>query len=222
VLWVGGFAHEFDEMARIMSEDLGKRLQVELTVVKDGAFLDAPGVKPDVIIMNHCFEGPEGVLTEAQQAKLLEAVKGGGGVVGVHASYYSFVKWDAFRELFGARFTQHGSSDVRIAVWMVDRKHPITRPLAAGFEVTSELYESTPLAKDCRLLAVAREEGKEREWPSVWTRMHGKGRVVAILPAHFPEAYRNEEFQKLIANSVLWAARRAVKTAPAKETDHDR
>jgi type 1 glutamine amidotransferase len=177
-------------------------------VVRDGTFLDsaAPG-KLDVIIMNHCFESADGVLSEPQQRKLLDLVREGVGVVAVHASYYSFVAWNEVREVYGARFTQHGSSEVEVQVRLVDREHPITRGLPETFSVRTELYQSTPLARDCRLLAQAKETGTDQWWPSAWTRQHGAGRVVVILPAHWPEAYRLAEFQRLIANSTLWAAR---------------
>jgi type 1 glutamine amidotransferase len=128
--------------------------------------------------------------------------------VAVHASYYSFLDWEAVHELYGPRFTQHGSSDVNVTVRFTDRAHPITRDLPETFSVRTELYESTPLPEDCRLLAMAREEGKAQEHPSVWTREYEAGRVVTILPAHWPEAYRVPEFQQLIANSVLWAGHR--------------
>jgi len=208
VLWVGGFAHDFDAFAAVTQEFLPARVPIELAVVRDGGFLDAPEAAAlDLIVMNHCFEKAEGVLTEAQQQKLLDVVRGGVGVVAVHASYYSFVEWDAVRELYGARFTQHGSSEVNVDVRFVDRGHPITRDLPETFRVRTELYESTPLAEDCHVLAMAREEGTDKEHPSVWTREFGAGRVVTILPAHWPEAYRVPEFQQLIANSVLWAAK---------------
>ena len=58
------------------------------------------------------------------------------------------------------------------------------------------------------LLATAADEGATTAHPSVWTRNYGKGRVVTILPAHWPDAYNVKEFQQLIANSVLWAAGR--------------
>jgi type 1 glutamine amidotransferase len=51
----------------------------------------------------------------------------------------------------------------------------------------------------------------------VWTREHGKGRVVTILPAHWPEAYRVAEFQQLIANSTRWAAARRDEPQPPEE-----
>jgi type 1 glutamine amidotransferase len=218
VLWVGGFAHDFDAFAAIITEFLPKRVPIELEVVRDGSFLDAPTADQlDAIVMNHCFESAKGVLTEAQEQKLLGLVRGGVGVVAIHASYYSFLDWEAIRELYGARFTQHGSSEINVVARMVDRSHPITRNLPETFTVRTELYESTPLAEDCHVLAMAHEEGSDREHPSVWTRLYGKGRVVTILPAHWPDSYRVEAFQQLIANSVLWAGHRDPPEAPQEK-----
>lgn len=217
-LWVGGFAHDFDAFAAITADFLPKQVPIEMEVVRDGAFLDAPEADElDVIVMNHCFEAAEGVLSDGQKQKLLDLVRGGVGVVAVHASYYSFLDWEPIYELYGTRFTQHGSSEINVDVRMVDRSHPITRDLPGTFRVRTELYESKPLAEDCHVLAVACEEGKDQEHPSAWTRAYGTGRVVTILPAHWPEAYEVPEFQKLIANSTLWAAGRL----PEPETDQE-
>jgi type 1 glutamine amidotransferase len=206
VLWVGGRAHDFDAFAEIMTDFLPERIPIDIEVVRDGSFLDSPQAQElDVIIMNHCFESADGVLTEGQQSKLLETIRTGTGVVAVHPSYYSFVKWDQVREIYGAKFIKHGDVDIMIEVRVTDRNHPITKALPESFEVHSELYESTPLAADCHLLAVAKEKGTEIEHPSVWTKKYGHGRVVTILPGHWPDAYHSKDFQKLIAESVRWA-----------------
>jgi type 1 glutamine amidotransferase len=207
VLWVGGFAHDFDAIADVLSASLPERIPVDITVARDGCFLDA-AERPDVIIMDHCYKSTEGVINKAQQGRLLEWVRGGVGVVAIHASYYSFLEWDAYHELYGARFVKHGAVDVTLAVRTVDERHPIMKGLADRFEVVSELYESTPLADDCHVLAVAKEVDGTSEYPSVWVRKYGKGRVVTILPGHDPAAYKGEAFQKLIASSVVWAAGR--------------
>jgi type 1 glutamine amidotransferase len=145
------------------------------------------------------------VLTEGQKSKLLEFIRSGKGVVAIHASYYSFLEWDQCREIYGAKFINHDDVDIMIEVRVTDRDHPITEGLPEYFEVHSELYQSTPLAADCHLLAVAKEKGTETEYPSVWARKYGHGRVVTILPAHWPDAYRSKHFQKLIIQSVNWA-----------------
>jgi type 1 glutamine amidotransferase len=203
---VGGFAHDFDAFAEIMTGFLPKQVPVDIEVVRDGSFLDSPQARGlDVIIMNHCFKSAEGVLTEDQRGKLLKTVRSGTGVVAVHASYYSFVKWDQCREIYGAKFITHGDVDIMIEVRVTDRDHPIMEGLPESFEVHSELYQSTPLAADCHLLAVAKEKGTEAEYPSVWTRKYGDGQVVTILPAHWPDSYHSKDFQKLIVQSTSWA-----------------
>lgn len=218
VLWTGGFAHDFDAIAEITREFLPRQMPIDIRVVRDGMFLDE-GKLPDLIIMNHCIESAEGVLTEAQQKTLLDAVRGGVGVVAIHASYYSFVKWPEFRELFGATFTQHAESDIQIEVRVVDPEHPVATGVPATFEVHSELYESTPLAQGCRLVAVAKQVGTDKEWPSVWTREYGEGRVVTVLPAHWPDAYRVDAFQRLIASACLFAVGRDAAAEAAEEAE---
>jgi len=209
VLWIGGFAHDFEAAAKILIEGLEKLIPIEIKVVRDGSFLDSADAKHlDVILMHHCYKSVKGVITAKQQQRLLELVRGGVGVVGIHASYYSFLEWDEVHEFYGARFIKHGASEAVLVVRTVDKKHPITRELADSFEVVSELYESTPLAKDCHVLARAKEKGTAKEQPSVWTRLYGTGRVVTILPGHWPDSYKVAGFQKLIASSVLWAAGR--------------
>ena len=206
VLWVGGFAHDFDAFSEIMTDFLPKRIPMDIEVVRDGAFLDSPEARGfDVIIMNHCFKSANGVLTQVQKSKLLEFIRRGKGVVAIHASYYSFVEWDQCREIYGAKFINHDDVDIMIEVRVTDRDHPIVEGLPESFELHSELYQSTPLTADCHLLAVAREKGTETEYPSVWARKYGHGRIVTILPAHWPDAYRSKHFQELIVQSVNWA-----------------
>ena len=206
VLWVGGFAHDFDAFADIMTGFLPKQIPIDIEVVRDGTFLDSPDVsKLDVIIMNHCFKSAEGVLTEAQKTNLLELIRSGTSVVAVHASYYSFPEWDQCREIYGAKFIDHDEVDIMLEVRVTDQDHPVTQGLPESFETHSELYQSTLLSADCHLLAVAKEKDADTEYPSVWTRKYGQGRVVTILPAHWPDAYHSKPFQKLIAQSISWA-----------------
>jgi type 1 glutamine amidotransferase len=206
VLWVGGYAHDFDAFAQIMTDFLPKHIPMDIEVVRDGGFLDSPQARRlDVIIMNHCFKSAEGVLNETQKSGLLEVIRGGVGVVAIHASYYSFPEWDQCRQIYGATFIKHEDVDIMIEVRVTDKNHPVTRKLPESFETHSELYQSTPLAADCRLLAVAKEKGTRQEYPSVWTKKYGDGRVVTILPAHWPDSYRSRDFQKLIVEGVRWA-----------------
>ena len=203
VLWLGGFAHDFKSVGEILSEALPRQRPMKMSVAWNGDFLDAPQ-RPDIILMYHCHKSAKGVLTEAQKDKLLTMVKEGVGVVAVHASYYSFLKWDEYHRFYGARFIKHGKSEARLRVTPVQKSHSIFKGLDKPLEVVSELYESTPVPRDCDVLAHSQETGKGKPQPSIWTRTYGKGRIVTILPGHWPDNFRKAPFQRLILNSMTW------------------
>jgi type 1 glutamine amidotransferase len=209
VLWIGGFAHDFEPAAEIIADDLRQRMEIDIQIVDNAAWLDEPeAAKLDVIVMHHCFKQAEGNITEAQLQKLFALVRGGAGVVGLHASYYSFPEREDMRELFGTRFIKHGPSEAIAVVRTIEPDHAMMKGLTPSFEVTTEVYESEPLAESCQVLAMAKEKDKKAEHPSVWTLTYGEGRVVTILPAHWPKSFEQEDFQALIASGTLWAAGR--------------
>ncbi len=226
VLWLGGFAHEFKTVGAILSEALPRQLPMKMSIAWNGDFLDAPE-RPDVILMYHCHKSAKGVLTGPQQGKLLTMVREGVGVVAVHASYYSFLKWDAYHRFHGARFIKHGKSEARLRVTPARKQHPLFKGLDTPFELVSELYQSTLVPEDCHVLAHSQEtrDGKVRgkPQPSVWTRTYGRGRVVTILPGHWPKNFRMAPFQRLILNSMVWAAPgEGVEAATAIELNPER
>jgi len=213
VLWIGGHSHDFEAIAKIMTDFLPKQAPIEIEVVRDGSFVDSAGAEHlDVILMNHCYNSAEGVLNEKQKQNLLKLVHDGTGIVAIHASYYSFTDWNEYHDkFFGARFIRHGKVDVILEVTITDKEHPITKNLDDSFEAHSELYQSSPIPKDCRILAYSKEKGQAESFPSVWVNNYGRGRIATILPAHWPDTYRLAAFQRLITASTLWAMRRPEK-----------
>jgi putative heme-binding domain-containing protein len=206
VLWLGGFAHEFRDVGGILGEALPQQRPMKISVAWDGDFLDA-AERPDGILMYHCHKSTKDILTEAQKDKLLKVVKEGVGVVALHASYYSFLEWDEYHKFYGARFIEHGKSDARLRVTPVQKQHPIFKGLDEPLEVVSELYQSTPVPKDCDILAHSQEIGQGNPQPSIWTRTYGKGRIVTILPGHYADNFRKVPFQRLILNSMDWVTK---------------
>ena len=201
-LWLGGFAHDFKSVGGILSEALPRQRPMKISTAWNGDFLDAPE-RPDVILMYHCHKSTKDILTETQKDKLLAVVKEGVGVVALHASYYSFLKWDEYHKFYGARFIKHGKSEARLRVTPIEQ-HAIFKGLDKPLKIVSELYQSTPVPKDCHVLGHSQEIGRGKPQPSIWTRTYGKGRIVTILPGHFADNFRKAPFQRLILNSMDW------------------
>lgn len=205
VLWTGGFAHDFKAVSDCLTSSLGQYIDADITIARDAGFLDQSQARPDLVVMYHCHTSANGVLNAAQKECLLNWVREGMGVVALHASYYSFANWDDVHFFYGPRFVKHGDSKARLVVSIVDPTHPVTKGGDPEIELISELYESTSLPPDCHVLATSQEKGSQQKQPSVWTRQYGKGRIVTILPGHWPENFKVAAFQKLIARSMRYA-----------------
>ena len=54
------------------------------------------------------------------------------------------------------------------------------------------------------VLARAREEGKD--WPQVWAKEAGRGRVVGLIPGHYSWTFDDPLFRVLLLRSMAWAA----------------
>ena len=55
VLWIGGFAHDYDAYAKIISETVPKHVPIEIEVVRDGGFLDRPAIASILSLLTHPF-----------------------------------------------------------------------------------------------------------------------------------------------------------------------
>ncbi len=163
----------------------------------------------------------------AEQA-FVAAVRGGVGVVVVHAANNAFVGWSEYEAIVGDMWregrTSHGVYH-RFDVEIVDREHPITRTLAKLRAHPDELYHGlvrTP-GTDYRTLAVAysapESKGSGRLEPVLFVGNYGQGRVVHTPLGHvWPgdgasrATFEDPQLAELVVRATEWAATGEVKT----------
>jgi type 1 glutamine amidotransferase len=151
------------------------------------------------------YGGPQ--TDELQERAIENFVDQGGGVVALHhASANSSKSW---LQLIGGRFAGHPPiSEVEVIV--AEGKHPITAGVEDRFKIFDEAYRHNSVAKNRTILARLKERpGDKKPDPNLeilWTREVGKGRVVYNALGHGPEAWTNPNWQKLVVQSILWAA----------------
>lgn len=157
---------------------------------------------------------------DAERA-FLEAVRGGTGVVVLHAANNAFEGWSEYEELVGYLWregTSHGSFhafDVR----MEDAEHPLTRDRADIVAHPDELYHGLVHLHDAQhaVLATAFSDpaygGSGRREPVLFAGAYGAGRVAHTPLGHvWPgdersrASYADEAFQRLVVQMVEWAA----------------
>ncbi|MFE5301728.1 ThuA domain-containing protein [Streptomyces sp. NPDC056632] len=152
------------------------------------------------------------VLTDAGRTAFEAYVRGGGGLLAVHAAANAEPDWPFYGELLGTRFDGH--PELQPGAVCVDAPdHPATAPLPGRWEWTDEWYNFTahPRAAGVRVLARADETSYRggtlgADHPLVWCRdaAPDRGRVLFTALGHAAEAYTHPVFRAHLAGALRW------------------
>ena len=150
-----------------------------------------------------------------EQAKknLINFVKNGKGFFVQHLATASFAKWEEFGKLCGRYWVMRKSGHGPRAVFkaeITEKEHPITAGLQ-DFDVDDELYAKLQGDGEINVLVTADSDWSKKTEPLVFTRKHGKGRVVHNAFGHDRKALMTPDVRKIIVRGVEWAATGKVK-----------
>jgi type 1 glutamine amidotransferase len=216
--------------------DLTGKFDVRVTETPDG--VTGETLKPyDVLVANYC--GPRWS-PQAEKA-VEEFVRGGKGLVAVHAASYSFGEtsvlsenmgrtelfqppWTQWGQMVGAVWsdadpkTGHAQRHAYEVKWQ-DARHPISAGLPATFRISDELYHNFRMKPGVHVLASAFDSpkigGNGKDEPLLWTNYYGQGRVFHTALGHDLDAMQSPGFTVTYARGVEWTARDRV-TLPAR------
>jgi type 1 glutamine amidotransferase len=137
-------------------------------------------------------------------AALLEAVRDGKALIGIHCATDSFTNNPEFVAALGAQFRTH-PAQIDVAVEFLEPRHPITEGLKP-FTVHDELYlfRNYDSAR-VRLLAQTRSVDDDGPVPVCWVREEGAGRVFYLSLGHNPEVMADPAWQVLFQRGTQWA-----------------
>ncbi len=131
---------------------------------------------------------------------LIEFVRDGNGLVGIHTAIATNPTSEPLGKLLGARIIKGVIAPHTI--YVTDVEHPIARG-TKGFEIDDELYV-TQKKSDYRPFLATRHEDKEL--PMGWSRNEGKGKVVYLGNGHTPGGLTHPKFKELLVRSVKFVA----------------
>ena len=157
-----------------------------------------------------------GTLTPEQQADLLAYVHDDGkGLVVGHAGILAFFEWPEFDQLTGARFGGEFMNEARVIV------EDLAFPGADAFGGASFTFtEQHPIVKEPyardlvhvimridpeSIPAEQRMKRPDDDFPVVWSREYGKGRVFNIGWGHLESTWDDPRFQQMVLSGILWA-----------------
>ena len=211
--------HGYRRQAYLLQKLLEDTKQLQVTISEDAAILETPALaKYDLIVAMADRRDPEFRFTEGQQKALIQFVHDGKGLFSLHGFCCAEQHWrPEMRDMLGGVLSHVGTPDTKVKfgkypLKIADSSHPITQG-AKDFEHEDELYyELQTQGEPIKPLVSAVYEGKE--WPVLWTREFGKGKVCVSVFGHCgvqaksKDPLEHEPFQRLVVRGVLWTAGR--------------
>jgi type 1 glutamine amidotransferase/HEAT repeat protein len=201
-----GFKHDAIPYAAKMLELMGKKTGAfEAEVGDDMALFKPESLRRFDAV---CFDNTTNLTftDPALRKSLMDWVKGGKGVIGIHAATDNFNTWPEAAEMMGGTFDNHPwTGDGTWKVVLEDPKHPLMESFhGQGFSINDEIYriKQINLRKHHRVLMAldAKDEhnraangvrNSDKDLPISWIGTWGKGRVFYCSLGHNKEIYWN-------------------------------
>ena len=141
-----GFPHDsipyWDKALVMMGQKTGA---YRATVSYDMAMLKPENLhKFDALVLNNTTRLK--IEDSVIQKGLLDFIKGGKGIMGIHAATDNFYNWPEMQEIMGGKFTGHPwTSGFTVAVKLDDPDHPLMKAFKGkGFKIKDEIYLTDP------------------------------------------------------------------------------
>ncbi len=159
------------------------------------------------------FLGHREVPIDSQQkAELLAFVRSGKGFVAAHTGLTAFESWPEFGEMLGATYGGHLFTGPGR---MINEQpaNPIVRHWGGVVEFTDEFYRAASLSRD-KVDVLLRFDPTsagnsglpgDGDFPLVWTKMYGEGRVVYSSLSHRTEAWDIRNVQIMMFEAIKWS-----------------
>lgn len=217
----GDHGHDWKGTTELLEKFLPEGGKIQVTVTKTPAKDLTPEnlAKYDVLLLNYRETKPteETKWTDANKQALVDAVKGGKGLVVYHFASSAFPDWDEYERMIcgGWRKQGHHGPKHKFTVKKhtsdVAKNHPISAGLSESFEhEIDELYANSKMVEGNEVLATAysdpaKEKGTGKDEPMIWVNTFGKGRVYHNALGHDVQALSDPALQEWLRRGVIWA-----------------
>ena len=208
-----GFPHPVLRQAEGIMEQLGAKngFDVAITQMAESKLTPENLKNLDVIVFYTTGELP---LSDAQKKALLDWIKSGKFFMGLHSATDTFYKWPEYGEMINGYFDGHPwTQDVEVTVKVDDRTHPVSRHLQESMTFKEEIYQLKDFdpakvkvlaSLDTTKTDMTRKGVKATQFPLVYYRDYGKGKVLYNAFGHRPDVWTSEWYQTMVVNAIKW------------------
>ena len=152
-----------------------------------------------------CFNNTTGELFDdaALKKSLLDFVRNGGGLVGIHAATDCFYEWPAFGEMIGGYFDGHPWNE-EVVIRAHEAYHPVVRMFRGQpFKIADEIYQfRAPYSRSKLRVLLSLDPHRtdmtkggikrtDNDFAVSWIRNYGLGRVFYCSLGHRHEVFWN-------------------------------
>lgn len=158
---------------------------------------------------------------EAEDAFIESIEKGRMGWVGFHhatllGEFDGYPMWNWFSDFMGGiRFRNYVAATASGTVSVEDKTHPVMKGVNPSFVIPDDewyTFDNNPRSKVHVLASVDEStyepdsDMKMGDHPVIWVNEKVKARNVYFLMGHANTLFDTEDFKKMFANALLWAA----------------
>src|SRR5437773_151946 len=153
----------------------------------------------------------------SQKADLLSFVRDDGkGFIGIHSAAITFTGWPEYGEMLGGYFDGHPWGQFNAPLVVEDSKFPGMESFPATFTLFDEIYQIKDFSRqnvrvllslDADKIDLARKGVKrtDKDFPVIWAKNYGKGRVLYNGLGHVQAVWERPDFQKMWLEMVQWS-----------------
>ena len=232
LVWGHTWTHQPNPYAEKALEILGHKTGAFQAVVSDDPRLLLGDRLPqfDALVMNNIHERdpflPEDFAqrTEEQKAaarkfdeavkrSILDYVRGGKGIVGIHAATAAFQNWPEYGEMVGGYYSGHIYKEV--AIKLDDPQHPVNACFGGKpWRINDEIYIfREPYSRERLHVLLSLDlnrmvdPGKrsDKDYAVSWIHQYGEGRVFYTTLGHAAETYWNPLFLRHVLAGIQFA-----------------
>lgn len=151
-------------------------------------------------------------LVGGRRAALQAYVRGGGGIVAVHAAADSHYGWDWYGRMIGGRFQRHPEGTPRGQLTRHSSTHPATRDLPDRFARTDEWYYYDDFDPTVTLLLTLDPQSigakDVNPNPVAWAHVFEGGRIFFTGLGHTEDGFADPALVSHLRGGLRWARRR--------------
>lgn len=208
-----GYRHASIEPAVEAIERLGEREKLEVVASEDPAVFSTGGLADfDAIVFLSTSTDSQDPASEwftGDRRDALQAfVRGGGGIVGIHAAADSHYHWPWYGKMIGGHFVSHPEGTPEGDLRVVDRDHRATRDVDPTMRRVDEWYYFGDYNPEADLLVTLDPasigEADVNPNPISWAHEFEGGRVFYTAMGHTTESYSDANFLDHLAGGIHW------------------